>query len=54
MDQLSRNILQFRGEMQVSEGHHLASETVFDEARYVLNFSVIILCFKNSVVEILT
>jgi len=40
--------------MKVSEENHLVSETVFDEARYVLNFSVITLCFKNPVVESLT
>jgi hypothetical protein len=46
--------MQFRSAMQVSEENHLASETLFDEARYILNFSVIILCFKKSVVESLT
>jgi len=28
--------------MQVPEENHLASETLFDEARHMLNFSVII------------
>ena len=40
--------------MQLSEENHLGSETPFDEARYMLNFGVIVLCFKNSVVGSLT
>ena len=45
---------QLRGAVLVLEKQSLASETVCDEARHVLNFNVIMLYFNNFLVETLS